>query len=67
MPRPVVPIFLSPAAASAGMVKGDVVRHDEGGIGGDAQTLLNVGHADGVEFVDFAEEGFRREDDAVAR
>ena len=50
----------------AGMVKGDVVRHDEGGVGGDAQTLLNVGHADGVEFVDFAEEGFRREDDAVA-
>lgn len=35
-------------------------------LAGDAQALFDIGHADGGEFVDFTEEGFRRENDAVA-
>ena len=48
------------------MVERDVIRHDERRVGGDAKALFDVGHAHGNEFVDFTEERFRREHDAVA-
>ena len=48
------------------LVERNVVRHDERAVARNTQTLFNIGHAYSVEFVDFAEESFRREDNAVA-
>ena len=50
----------------ARVVERHVVGHDERSVFGNAQTLFNVGNADRDQFVDFAEERFGREDDAVA-
>ena len=48
------------------LIERNVVRHDERAVARNTQTLFNIGHAYSVEFVDFAEESFRGEDNAVA-